>query len=644
MSTHSPHRASPWLFGAAALALLAPASAFAQTASTDASDSAAAATQVVVTVTREALPLDRVGQSVDVLTDADIKAYQSLFISDLLEHTTDLSVVHNGGPGAAASAGIRGAGADHTLYLVDGVALNDPSEVGGGTDLGGLVTDDASRIEVLRGPLSTLWGSGAVGGVVSITTRQATQPLEGDLSVEGFDRYGSARLGVGGITPILGGGLNWRLFASGTNDEGIPDIAGVPGRNGYADSHLGANLGYALTDTTTVKLLSLESHEWVGYDGYPPPDYDTVVSGFFEKVNTWLNAVGVTNRFDKGEQTLSLSATETRTDDYNPDDTANFLSRGRVETADYHVLYRFDPSDRGLVGIRYEHDDYQQSSPSSYDPNPAPDNESSNLSSVYGQYSHDFGDASLAVSARHDDASSFGGRDIAQASLVVPAGQHLRWHASAGQGVKVPSLYQLYSAYGTPTLHPETALSLDGGLDVTYAHSTVSATVFTRTVHDMIDFAYDGCTAAEPYGCYQNIDRSKASGLELEGRQDLGDAFHLTGNYTFLSARNLSDGLQGLRLARTPDGMGSLDARWDATSRLQFGAGVRYVGKRFDDTDNTVVLKDYEVVDLRAEYALNDKISLYGRVENAGGEKYQTAAGYNALGRRVWLGIHTRLF
>ena len=642
MSTFSPRATSRWLLGAAALALLAPAGARAQSASTDATDSpsAAATTQVVVTVTREALPLDKVGQSVDVLTDTDIKAYQSLFISDLLEHTTDLSVVHNGGPGASASAGIRGAGADHTLYLIDGVALNDPSEVGGGTDLGGLATDDASRIEVLRGPLSTLWGSGAVGGVVSITTRQATQPLEGDLSVEGFDRYGSARLGVGGQDA----GVNWRLFASGMNDQGIPDIAGVPGRNGYANSHLGANLGYALNDTTTVKLLSLESHEWVGYDGYPPPDYDTVASGFFEKVNTWLNAAGVTNRFDKGEQTLSLSATETRTDDYNPDDTPNFLSRGRVEAADYHVLYRFDPTDRGLLGIRYEHDDYRQSSPSSYDPNPAPDNESSNLSSIYGQYSHDFGGASLAVSARHDDASSFGGQDIAQASLVVPAGQHFRWHASAGQGVKVPSLYQLYSAYGTPTLRPETALSVDGGVDVTYARTTVSATVFTRTVHDMIDFANDGCPAAEPYGCYQNVDRSKASGLELEGRQDLGDSFHLTGNYTFLSARNLSDGLQGLRLARTPDGMGSLDARWDVTSKLQVGAGVRYVGKRFDDTDNTVVLKAYDVVDLRAEYALNDKLSLFGRVENAGGEKYQTAAGYNALGRRVWLGIHTRLF
>lgn len=624
------------LAGAAVLALLAPAAH----AQENTQDTAAAATQVVVTVTRAPLPLDRVGQSVDVLTDADIKSYQSLFISDLLAHTTDLSVVRNGGPGAAASASIRGAGADHTLYLIDGIALNDPSSVGGGTDLGGLATDDASRIEVLRGPLSTLWGSGAVGGVVSLTTRQATRPLEGDLSLEGLDRYGSARLGVGGKN----GGLNWRLFASGMNDQGIASIQGVPGRNGYADSHLGANLGYALNDTTTVKLLSLWTHRRAGYDGYPPPDYASVISGFFEKVDTWVNAAGITNRFGKGEQTLSLSATETRSDDYNPDQTPNFLSRGRIEAAEYHVLYSFGPADRLLGGVHYEHDDMRQSSPSSFDPNPAPMTESSNLSSVYGQYSHDFGAASLAVSARHDDASSFGGHDIAQASLSVPAGDHLRLHVSAGQGVKVPSLYQLYSPYGTSTLHPETALSADGGIDLTYPHTTLSATVFTRTVHDMIDFAFSGCPVSEPYGCYQNVDRSRASGLELEGRQDVTDSLHLRGNYSFLSARNATAGLAGRRLPRTPDGMGSLDVAWDATPKLQLGGGVRHVGKRFDDTANTVVLDAYTLVDLRAEYMLNDRLSLYGRVENAGGEKYQTAAGYNQLGRRVWLGIHTRLF
>ena len=618
------------LAGAAVLALLA----------SNAQAQDATPTQVVVTVTREALPVDRIGQSIDVLTAADIKTYQSLFISNLLEHTTDLSVVRNGGPGEAAAASLRGAGADHTLYLIDGIALNDPSQVGGGIDLGNLTTNDAARIEVLRGPLSTLWGSGAIGGVVSITTRQAARPLEGDLTLEGFDRYGSAQLGLGGKT----GGLNWRLFASGTNDQGVSAYDQGTEKDGFTQSHLGANLGYAVNDATTVRFVSMKTHDWNAFDGYPAPNYTFADTGDFGTTDTWLNALGLTNRFANGEQTLSLSATETKRDDYNPDHTPNFIARGEIQAADYHLLYNLDPADRVLGGVRYERDEMRESSPASWDPNPVPLSKSSTLSSVYGQYSHDFGLASLALSARHDQASSFGGEDIAQASLVVPAGEHLRFHTSAGQGVKVPGLYQLYSDYGNGALHPEKALSVDGGVDVTYGRTLISATAFTRTVHDLIGFGDDGCTASQLYGCYGNIDRSKASGLELEGRGDLGDTLHVRGNYSLIKTRNESTGLQGNRLARTPDDMGSLDLAWDALPKLQLGGGVRYVGKRFDDAYNITVLKAYALVDLRAEYTLNDRIGLFGRIENAGDRKYETASGYGQLRRRVWLGIHTRLF
>jgi len=621
------------LTSAAFLILTAPASVRAQ-------ESASAPTQVVVTVTREPLPVDRIGQSIDVLTAADIKSYQSLFISDLLEHTTDLSVVHNGGPGEAASASLRGAGADHTLYLLDGVALNDPSQVGGGIDLGNLTTNDAARIEVLRGPLSTLWGSGAIGGVVSVTTRQATRPLEGDLSLEGFDRYGAAQLGIGGKA----GRLNWRLFASGTNDQGVSAYDRGTEKDGFTQSHLGANLGYALNDATTVRFVSMKTHDRNAFDGYPAPNYTFADTGDFGTVDTWLNALGLTNRFAKGEQTLSLSATETKRDDFNPDHTPNFIARGEIEAADYHLLYNFAPTDRVLGGVRYERDEMRESTPASWDPNPAVLSKSSTLSSLYGQYSHDFGPASLAVSARHDQASSFGGEDIAQASLVVPAGEHLRFHASTGQGVKVPGLYQLYSDYGTAALRPEKALSLDGGVDLTYGHALVSVTAFTRTVHDLIGFGVDGCTAAQLFGCYGNIDRSRASGLELEGRGDLTATLHVRGNYSLIRTRNLSAGLEGNRLARTPDDMGSVDLAWDALPKLQLGGGLRHVGKRFDDAYNTIALKAYTLVDLRAEYALSDRLSLFGRIENAGDEKYETAAGYGQLRRRVWLGIHTRLF
>lgn len=598
-------------------------------------------TQVMVTITRQPLPVDKVGQAVDVLTDKDIKSYQSLFVGDLLTHTTDLSLTRNGGPGQTASASLRGAGADHTLYLVDGIALNDPSQTGGGTDLGLLMTEDASRIEVLRGPLSTLWGSGALGGVVSIATRQATQPLQGDIAVEGFDRYGSARAGLGGKV----GALTWRLFAGGQNDQGVSAYDQGTEKDGFAETHLGADLGYNLSDTTTLKVLSIKTHTRSDFDGFPPPNYTFADTADFGKTDTTLTSAALINRFGQGEQTLSLSETESKRAYDNPDHTPNFLAVGRIESADYHLLYNLNANDRLLGGLKYERDEMRESSPSSFDPDPPALAKSTTTGSVYSQYSHDFaGGASFAVSARHDNASSFGGEDLAQVSLVVPVSDHWRFHASAGQGVKVPGLYQLYSDYGNGGLRPEKGLTMDGGADYSFTGGSVSATVFTRTVRDLIDFGASGCTMAQLFGCYGNIARSKASGVELEYRQDLSDTLHLRGNYSVLDTRNDSAAVSGqkLRLPHTPKDMGSVDLGYDATASLNLGLGVRHVGQSFDDTLNTTTLKAYTLVDLRADYRLNDTVDLYGRIENAGDARYETAAGYGQLGRRLWLGIRAQ--
>ena len=602
-----------------------------------AQDSSEPNTVVVVTVTREALPINKVAQSVDVLDEKTITAYQSPFLSDLLAHTSDLSLTRNGGPGEAASASIRGAGADHTLYLIDGVPLNDPSQVGGGTNLGLLATGDASRIEVLRGPLSTLWGSGAIGGVVSITTKTPQSPLEGDFKLEGFDHYGLARLGFGGKS----GGFAWRLGGGDYQDQGVSAFDGGTERDGFRQTDLNARLSYDLSDATTVHAFALNTQSRNAYDGFPPPNYSFADTGDHGTTDTTLGVVALNNRFGNGEQTLSVNASDNKRHD-SFDDSSAFLARGRIQAADYHALFRLG-STRLLAGASYERDEMTTSSPAPWDPNPIPLKVHSTLSSLYGQVSHDFsGGAVIALSGRHDDASSFGGQDIAQGSISVPAGPW-RFHASAGQGYKVPGLYQLYSDYGTTGLKPEKAISADAGADYSFATGIVTVTAFGRRVRDLIDFRYTDCLPAQIYGCYGNIDRSEASGLELGLKQDAG-LWHINANYSFLHTRNRSAGLDGKRLPHTPKAMGSLDLGYDATPKLNLGLGVRSVGQAFDNASNTVSLKAYTLVDLRLNYVLNDRVSLYGRLENVGDTYYQTAGGYGQTGRRLWLGIHTRLF
>ncbi len=583
---------------------------------------------VIVTVTREPLPVSRIGQAVDVITETDIKNYQSLDIAGLLARTTSLSLVSNGGPGASGAASIRGAGADHTLYMIDGIALNDPSQVGGGVDVGLLSVGDAARIEVLRGPLSTLWGSGALGGVVSITTRQAKAPLEGDLSVEGFDAYGSARAGVGGKS----GGLNWRLFASGINDRGVSAYDQGTERDGFTQTQLSGKAAYRLDDHTTLTMLAAKTHSRSDTDGFPPPLYVFADDGEFSKSDTTLGALGVANSFGHGTQNLSVNLTETSRDLYDDTGASTFAGRGRLLAADYHLLYRISDATRVLVGAKWERDDMRTAS--IYSPLSA---QNMTTGSLYGQVAQAIGSADITVSARHDDASSFGGLDIVQASISAPLSGGWRLHASAGQGVKVPSLYQLYGDFGTATLKPEKGLNIDGGADYTYASGRVSLNLFTRTVRDLIDFDMSSFT-------YANIARAKASGVELEWRQQIGAALTLSGNYSNLSTRNNSAGLTGKRLPRRPDTLANFNVEYVASQKIHLGAGIRLSGESFDDGANMVPLKAYTVADLRVRYAITEHMELYARLDNITDSHCETAKGYGQTGRRLWLGIHSDIF
>lgn len=594
-------------------------------------------TEVIVTITRQDLPVAKVGQAVDVLNQQDITSFQSVMLADLLTHTTDLSLTRNGGPGAAASASIRGAGADHTLYLLDGVRLNDPSQVGGGTNLGLVATDDAARIEVLRGPLSTLWGSGALGGVVSVTTRKAAQPLEGQVGVEGFDDYNTAHAAVGGKR----GGFSWRVFGNALHDDGVSAFAGGTEPDAFDQTNLGARASYDLTDSTTVRAFTTYSRSRNNYDGYLPPSYAFTDTDEFGRTKTRLSYVALDNHFANGEQTLSLSESQADRHDYFADGS-EFVARGHIQSADYHLLYRLGDTTRLLGGVTYERDTMRIASPAPWDPNPTPLSVSVTTTSLYGQASRDFGPATVSLSARHDDNSSYGNQDIAQLAFATKLNDRVRLHASAGQGVKTPSLYQLYSDYGTASLVTEKGLTIDGGADVALGNGSLGATAFTRTVRDLIDFGYDNCTAVQPYGCYGNIDRSKASGLELEGLQTFG-AWTVRGNYSFLDTDNRSFGLEGKKLPHAPEQMGSIDIAWQVNDRLSLGGGLRHVGDSFDNASNTRKLAAYDLVDLRASYDIG-RVRLYGRIENAGDTRYETAGGYGQPGRRIWLGIAAKIF
>ena len=174
------------------------------------SGAATEAETVVVTANRSPTPISQVGQSITVLTTPELRLDQETTVADILARTPGVTLSRNGGPGETSSLYIRGAESAQTVVLIDGVKVNDPTDPSTGYDFANLTTGDISRIEVLRGPQSTLYGSEAVGGVVNVITADATRPLEGDLQAEGGS-YGTAY-----VKGAIGGKedrYDWRLGA-----------------------------------------------------------------------------------------------------------------------------------------------------------------------------------------------------------------------------------------------------------------------------------------------------------------------------------------------------------------------------------------------------------------------------------------------
>ena len=193
--------------------LLAPARAFA--ADVSGSDELE---RVMVTANRIEQPLSRIGNSVTLIEPEQVRASQKLTVSDLLATTPGVTVTRNGGLGGTTQLRIRGAESDQTVVLIDGVKLNDPSSAGGGFNFANLLTDDYMRIEVLRGPQSTLWGSQAIGGVVNVVTTIPEGPLTAAYSAEGGER-GSADLQA--HAEAGGERFSWRVAGKYLTTDGV---------------------------------------------------------------------------------------------------------------------------------------------------------------------------------------------------------------------------------------------------------------------------------------------------------------------------------------------------------------------------------------------------------------------------------------
>jgi vitamin B12 transporter len=608
---------------------------------------ATAVEDVVVTANRSAQPIERVGASVTVLTQAAIEARQATAVAELLAQTPSVNYSRNGGPGTVTSLRIRGAEGHHTVVLIDGVKLNDPSSTQGGFDFGNLLVGDAARIEVLRGAQSTLWGSQAIGGVVNIVTTEPTEAFQGSLDAETGARGTTYfRGGVGGANERL----SWRLAASRYSTDGYSAYATGTEDDGYDNTGLSGRLNLKITDAVSVDLRSVWSSGRVDLDAWNGDSRD------YGKTQELVAYAGL--NFDlldgRFRNRIGYAHTDTDRRNFNPDNkiqTLTFDAEGQNRRWEYQGAFAATETLNATFGVEHEKSEMKSRSLGDWNPNADYGRGEAELNSVYGQVQWTVLDGlTLTGGLRYDDHAQYGDNllgQVAAAWSLNDGATVLR--ASWGQGFRAPGLYELYSEYGNLDLQPEESDSWEIGVEQRlFDRAVVSATYFQRDSDNEIDYA--NCLpgdlhpiCSQPYGgYYQNIQKAEAKGVELIGRFDVTERLHLNANYTWTDAKNAVGENEGKRLRRRPEHMGNLAADYDWAFGLKTGLSVRYVGESFNDLENAVKVDAFTLVDLRASYPIDDNLEVYGRIENAFDEEYQTVLGYGTAGRGVFGGVRVR--
>lgn len=575
------------------------------------------------TIAGQQTDLDRTGATVEVITGEELRAAPEVTVAEYLSRLPGLSVSANGGLGTTATLRVRGLDGKYIKVLVDGIDVTDPASTQTQFNWGGLTTTGISRIEVLKGSSSSLYGSRAIAGVVNITTDQRDGTPGTDVTVTGEGGSFSTFQGNVNLTHEGDrGGLSVTINHVTTDGFSARDGAANTEPDGYEATQL--NFSGDIMATENLKLgfsaLALDSEgdfdEFAG-DGLPPFDEFTTVE---------TRALRGFAEFATGAVDHTLSATWYRNDRVSNSNGFATPFLGERRKFDYTGSYA--PSDmvRYTFGADWENESFDSGADQG-----ETDNAGIFAEAIYAPST----DIDLSGSLRYDDHSTFGGNLSGRVAAAWRASEGTIVRAVAATGFRAPSLYELNSTlYGNAALQPEESTSFELGVERQFGAGFARATAFYTEIDNLIQFV-TLTSFPQPFtGQYQQVaGTSTSKGIELSGEYAISDALGLFGNYTYTDAKDAN----GARLLRVPghDVVLGLDAR--IGDRWGGILSVRHVADRPDEFGT--VMEDYTVVNASVNYAISDNAEAYLRIENLFDEDYQTAAGFSASGQAFFAGL-----
>ena len=569
---------------------------------------------VVVTATRTEIRADRVLASVDVVSGEELLRLPGADLGDVLRMRAGVEVARLGGPGQQTSLFLRGTESNHVLVLVDGVRIN-PGSIGNAA-IQNIAPELIERVEIVKGPRSTLYGSDALGGVINVITRRSAASGASVQAGAGSNdtRSASASAGVNGTRGDASFGVAW------LDSDGFPTRSGDTTDRGYD------NLSLTAAARTTLAGVKLGLRAWhaSGTSEYSdffvtPVDQDfensvVALTAGLAPAGPWDSHFTLAHTLDEIEQNQATDFLRTRRWRL---DWQNDIVVSEAQTLTAGVILQEEDADAESFGLPYD--------------------ATTRTTQAYFQDQASFGPHRLLFAAAYADHETFGGQATWNAEYGLEIGEHALLMLAVGTAFRAPDATDLYGFGGNADLNPEQSRSYELGYRQGIGErQSVSLTLFHNEIDDLIQFVITDFGTFE--GENRNVEHARIDGLEAAWHYG-GELWAARASLSLHDPRDrLTDG-RLLRRARENVSLGALRR----IGAHEFAVDLLYAGDRKDfGFPAPVTMSAYWLANLSARVAINERWTMLARMENLLDQDYELARGFNTMGRSLFVAIrHT---
>lgn len=585
--------------------------------------------EVVVTASRSPKKISEIGKVVRVISAETLAQSQGRTLPEVLNNIAGITIGGNGGnPADVKAVYMRGASAANTLILIDGIPVNDASEISGEYNISAIPIDIIERVEILKGGNSTLYGSDAVAGVINIITKKGNGGLSANVlaTAGSYDTYKQV-LGLNGQiqnTTISFNATNSdsKNFSSAAPANGVSNFD----KDGFHQKSVLLNMGQQINNRLSFRGNFQANNNAADLDNGA---FSDALDYTYSK-SSFLAGIGGRLALDKGVLNFNLSQNNVK-NKYNKQGSLT-NNAGNITHLETNLNYNFSKFIDIAGGISYRKLSTKQNNPYS-SALFADNNMTSAFTSLFFRTNTGF---QAELGGRLNEHSEYGSNFTYTINPSYLFAERYKLFVNLSSAYRVPSLYQLFSQYGNLSLEPETTTSFESGFDLNFSQNiNLSLSYFRRDIESVIDF---GKIAANKFG-YINQNRQKDNGFELELGLKPSSMISLNAYYAYVNGEVTTPVNTAFNLFRRPKNSYGLNAGIELSKKISMNLIYKHTGDRTDryfdgKTFKTVVadLGSFNMVDAYIQYKPSTKLTLFTDVKNLLNEDYIEFAGYQTKG------------